>query len=721
MIFFIFVGILALAGYFIFSRLSEHYLLIRALNLTLVRVRLPRVFTEREVGEKQQRSQKDLIGIMEQLLSGITQMSERGILGLILGRPYIVFEIASPNVGEEITFYYAAPRRWVSAFEKAVHGLYPDAEIMPINDYNIFHPQGISAGATLVLSNHWALPIKTYRNLEVDPLETITNALSKLKETGEGAAIQLVVRPGGNRKRKLSVRIAKQMQKSGHDFFRAKREVTVSVHSVLIEMGKVLGGKSNKEMQRQATQQQQNRMSPLNASTPWFAESQQPITPMHQEIIKAVENKSSKLFFYTNIRLIASAPSEPEAEEILIHMEGAFAQFSDPHLNSFRSRRKSGKSLQNLLFRYAFRIFRSEESIALSSEEIASIFHFPNVPLDTPKVEFLKARPSAPPVDLSKEGIILGRNIYRGQETLVRMAIEDRRRHLYIVGQTGTGKTTLLQEMIRQDILAGNGVGVIDPHGDLADSVLAIVPRTRAEDVIYFDPSDTERPIGLNMLEWKTSEQKDFAVQEMIRIFEKLFPPEVIGPMFEHNMRNAMLTLMADAEDPGTIAEIPRIFTDEVFAATKVAKVRDPMVKAFWEKEMAKTTEFHKSEMLGYLISKVGRFVENEMLRNIIGQAKSGFDLKQVMDNGKIFIANLSKGKTGEVNASLLGLVLVAKMQMAAMSRASMAEEHRKDFFLYVDEFQNFTTDSISTILSEARKYKLDLIIAHQFISQLSD
>ena len=290
-----------------------------------------------------------------------------------------------------------------------------------------------------------------------------------------------------------------------------------------------------------------------------------------------------------------------------------------------------------------------------------------------------------------------------------------------MVGQTGTGKTTFLRNLIAQDFAHGRGVGVIDPHGDLAEAVLGLVPPERAEDVVYFDPADMEQPMGLNMLEWRGVEQKDFAVQEMIAIFMKLFPPEVIGPMFEHNMRNAMLTLMADQENVGTIVEIPRIFTDDAYVRGLLPKVTDPIVRAFWEKEMAKTTEFHKSEMLGYLISKVGRFVENEMMRNIIGQQHSGFNLRDIMDSGKIFIANLSKGRVGEVNSSLLGLILVAKMQMAAMGRADMPEEDRRDFYLYIDEFQNFTTDSIATILSEARKYKLNMILAHQFIAQLPD
>ena len=277
-----------------------------------------------------------------------------------------------------------------------------------------------------------------------------------------------------------------------------------------------------------------------------------------------------------------------------------------------------------------------------------------------------------------------------------------------------------MENMIKQDIEAGHGVCVIDPHGGLAEKALAFVPASRAEDVIYFNPADTERPIGLNMLEADTPEEMDFVTQEMVQIFYKLVTdPAMIGPMFEHNMRNAMFTLMADKEHPGTLAEVPRIFTDEDFQRYKLRLVTDPMVRAFWEKEMAKTSDFHKSEMLGYLISKVGRFVENEMIRNIIGQPKSGFDFKEVMNKSKILIINLSKGQVGEVNSNLLGLIAVSKLQMAAFSRANLPENERRDFYLYIDEFQNYVTDSIATILAEARKYKLNLIMAHQYIGQL--
>ncbi len=273
--------------------------------------------------------------------------------------------------------------------------------------------------------------------------------------------------------------------------------------------------------------------------------------------------------------------------------------------------------------------------------------------------------------------------------------------------------------MAIQDIKAGHGVAVVEPHGDLVEQILGNIPKDRIDDVVLFNPSDLSRPMGLNMLEAPNEAMRDFAVQEMISIFYKLFPPEMIGPMFEHQMRNFMLTLMADVENPGTIAEIPRMVTDQEFQNKWRAKLTDPVVKSFWEDEIDNTSDYHKSEMMGYLVSKVGRFVENEMMRNIIGQSKSSFNFREIMDKKKILLVNLSKGKTGDVNAELLGLVIVSKLQMAALTRADIPEDQRHDFYLYIDEFQNFITDSIATILSEARKYRLNLIIAHQYIGQL--
>ena len=384
------------------------------------------------------------------------------------------------------------------------------------------------------------------------------------------------------------------------------------------------------------------------------------------------------------------------------NLSAAFLQYNMPPFNGFRPKKRDKN---DVLKDYIFRVFRDYGSRSiLNTEELSSVWHLPTPYVETPNIKWLVSKKAPPPVNLPTDGLLIGRSIYRGEETKVFMQRDDRRRHMYVIGRTGSGKTEIMKYMSVQDIKNGEGLCIIDPHGDFIEDILPHIPKERAEDVILFEPFDMDRPMGLNMLEVDGEEQKDFAVQEMIQIFYKLVTdPAMLGPMFEHNMRNAMLTLMADEEHPGTITDIPRIFTDTEFQKYKVSKLKDPVVRLFWEKEMAKTSDFHKSEMLGYLISKVGRFVENAMMRNIVGQPKSAFNFRKVMDERKILLINLAKGKVGEINAKLLGLIIVSKLQMAALSRADTKEDDRPDFYLYVDEFQNFITDAFSSILSEAR------------------
>ena len=674
--------------------------LVCALNMALFLVRIPR---QEEQGSER-KPDKERIAVMEQLLASFADWHEKGWRGVVSGQPAVVLEMAVHHVGEEIHFYIAGPAHASDLVQRTVHGFYPNASVERVHDYNIFAPHGVHVGGYLSLSKKYFLPFRTYATLESDPFGNVSNALSKLEREGEGAAVQVVLQHTDNAWNKKSIAVARLMQQ-GKSYASAVSQAAGGFMGFVQDLFSGAGNAKNKK-----EEEEKNKSS---------------LTPLAQETIKGIELKASKVGFLVNVRLVASAPDALRAERILEQLENSFAQFTHPAWNGLKPKRVKKAALKQFLYQFSFRLFSKDHVVLLNTEELASIFHFPIPSLSTPRIGWLKAKSASPPENLPDategDGIELGDSAYRGETRSIRLLREDRRRHLYVVGQTGTGKSTLLQDMIRQDIEHGEGVGIIDPHGELAEGTLGMIPAHRAEDVIYFDPGDMARPVGLNMLEAHTEEQRDFAVQEMIAIFMKLFPPEVIGPMFEHNMRNAMLTLMADPENPGTIVEIPRIFTDETYVRQLLTKVTDPIVRAFWEKEMAKTSDFHKSEMLGYLISKVGRFVENEMMRNIIGQPKSGFNFRDIMDKKKIFIANLSKGKMGEVNASLLGMILVSKLQMAAMTRTDVAIDGRVDFYLYIDEFQNFTTDSIATILSEARKYRLNLIMAHQFIAQLPE
>jgi hypothetical protein len=668
------------------------------------------VTVPKEAGEKAKKEGREIttqtiqeaIAAGEAIFAAIGGLkAERGIWSWFAGRTdHLSFEIVADQ--GLISFYIAIPKYLQEYIEQQIRANYHEAFIEEVEDYNIFTPTGQIRGAYLTFKRPHFFPIKTYKKMEVDPMSALTNVLSKLDKT-EGAAIQFVMRSARKEWRRGGIRVAQEMQqgkKLGEAMGGAGKG---TVGKAFGEIGKALGSSSKKPEDQMKPQPEVYRLS-----------------PMEEEMVKGLEEKASKAGVDVNIRVVTSSSNSERAKMNLDNITNAFSQFNIyQYGNSFSRIMPGGWPLKKLIKNFIHRGFHEKRKVVLNAEEMASLFHFPLPWTETPNIRWLLAKKSAPPVNMPKEGLILGKAVYRGEETLVKIKREDRRRHVYVIGRSGVGKSVLMENMAIQDIKNGEGVAIVDPHGDFVEHVLPHIPKERIDDVIVFDPSDADRPVGLNMLEAKDEAQKDFAAQEMIAIFYKLFPPEMIGPMFEHNMRNVMLTLMSDLNNPGTIAEIPRMFSDADFQKSWVAKVKDPVVRAFWEKEMAKTSDFHKSEMLGYLISKVGRFVENEMMRNIIGQAHSGFNFREVMDKKKILLVNLAKGKTGEVNSELLGLIIVSKLQMAAMGRADLPENERHDFYLYIDEFQNFITDSIATILSEARKYRLCLTVAHQYVSQL--
>ena len=668
------------------------------LKKSILLISVPKEAAEKKSEIEKQKTLQEIqedIGVGEKLFAAIGGLRpQSGFVAWFLGRSDLFsFEIV---VHEGlIRFYVATPPKYREYVTEQIHALYPNAQVEEVQDYNIFTPQGKIEGGYLTLKRPTLFPLKTYRKLEADPLDGLLNALSRV-EKGHGAAIQFVMRPAYKNWRKFGAKVAIEMQKG-----KTTHEAMASI-SMWKSFFKAFKGK---------------KTGPGGA--PQEEASKRFLSSMEQEQQKAIQEKASKAGVDLNIRVVTSAETGKRAHEYLKNIMNAFVQYDWFEFgNSFS---KSYPLFTSFLVRdFIYRAWRQRRRVTVGSEAAASLWHLPLPTTEVANVRWLLSRKAPPPVNAPKDGLILGYNRYRGVDTTIRIKRDDRRRHVYIIGKSGTGKSVFIENMAIQDIRNGEGVCVVDPHGDLIEHILAAVPKERIDDVIVFDPSDTERPVGLNMLEAKDESSKDFAAQEMIAIFYKLFPPEMIGPMFEHQMRNVMLTLMSDPNENGTIAEIPRMFSDAEYQKYWVAKLKDPVVRAFWEKEMAKTSDFHKSEMLGYLISKVGRFVENAMLRNIIGQQNSGFNIREIMDKKKVLLVNLAKGRTGEINANLLGLIIVSKLQMAALSRADLPESERHDFYLYIDEFQNFITDSISTILSEARKYRLELIIAHQYMGQLT-
>ncbi len=605
------------------------------------------------------------IDAMEQIIASLYSIKDGGKFKFLKTQPHISLEIVA--VQGEIKFYVSCSKEHQHLVEHQIHGGYPDAAIKPVDEYNIFSKEGKVAYKWLIQKKEPFYPLKTYKQLSTDPLSAITSSMAKLNEN-EGAAIQILISPAESVWKSAGENYVSDIKKQEADPEEAKFKVGA-------------------------------------------------------ETLEAISSKTDKPGFETTIKIVVCSETMSKAKAHLNNITSAFAQFSSPW-NRLTSKKIWFKHSFMIDFIYRYQpIFWKGGKTILSSEEIASLFHFPNQTIETPNIDWLKAKPAPPPPNLPQEGLYLGQSYYRGVEKPVYIKDDDRQRHFYIVGKTGTGKSEIMKEMLIQDINAGRGVCLIDVH-DLAEQLLEYIPPERAEDVIYFNPSYTERPMGLNLLEAKTEDQKYFVATSVINLMYKLYDPYktgIVGPRFEHAVRNAMLTAMSI--EGATFMEVVKILQNPGGPYLKkiLPQVKDPVVREYWTEQIAHTSDFHKSETLDYIVSKFGRFVTNKMMRNIIGQSESAFKFRQVMDEGKILIIDLAKGKIGEENASFLGLVLIPRILMAAMSRQDTPEDQRRDFYLYVDEFQNFATPDFAQILSEARKYHLNLTVANQFIGQMEE
>jgi hypothetical protein len=602
------------------------------------------------------------IDAAEQMFSALSTLKPGGFWSFMKPGDHFAFEIV--GLKEDIRFYITCPRKLQDLLEKQIHGAYPGAEITQVDEYNIFSESGKVAFASLKLKNQPYMPIRTYRELPTDPLSSLTAALAKMQE-GEGAVVQFCVAASDSKWSSAGSHYLSSTKKKEADPDKASYSVD-------------------------------------------------------QKTYEVIDNKISKAGFKTDIRIVVSSTSKDMAEQHLKNIKGTFSQFASGY-NSFTTAKVWLKSMFMVDFIYRYRPLWGRNSAVLNSEELATLFHMPNKMIETPHIHWLNAKRAPAPAEIPNSGLFLGVSKYRGLTRKVYISDKDRQRHMYIIGKTGTGKSEFLTEMILQDIEAGKGVCFIDPH-DTVEKLLEMIPPSRAEDVIYFNPADLERPLGLNIMEAQTEEQKHFVCSAIINLMYKLYDPHktgIIGPRFEHAIRNAMLTVMSE---PGaTFIEVVRVLTDAKYVQELLPKVKDPMVRRYWTDQIAQTSDFHKSEVLDYIVSKFGRFVTDKMMRNIIGQSDSSFNFRTVMDEKKILLINLAKGRIGEENSNFLGLLLIPKILMAAMSRQDVPEAQRPDFHLYVDEFQNFATPDFAIILSEARKYHLNLTVANQFVGQIEE
>jgi hypothetical protein len=668
----------------------------KQLHMTLFEVALPQASVE-EGG--QEKPLKELISSMEQLYAGMLSISGEKKNE----KNHMTFEIAVSENSEEAIFYVAVPDSKAELFEKQVLSIFPQARVAPNkDDYNIFNEKGVSVGAYGKAKRNKIYPIKTYDIFDYDPLNILLSSFSKLAKNGEGAAVQLVFSPAGE----------SYHQKYKYALDRIQKGTSVGE---AINMPETLAGSFVKEIFGKSKKKNKDDNTP-------------PI--VDQIAVDHITNKISSPIAEVNIRIVASAETEERAEKILADIEAVFNQFEEAQGNGFSFKHLKRGSLSTLLRDFSYRRFINDQVIPLNLKEITTIYHFPSSGISSSReLKQSKAGTAPAPLDISQSGVLLGVNKYRNSETEVHITREDRLRHFYTIGQTGTGKSTLLKNMAIQDIINGDGVCVIDPHGVDINDILGAIPEHRMKDVIYFDPGYTQRPMALNMLEYdeRFPEQKTFVVNEMFSIFQKLYggTPESMGPMFEQYFRNATMLVIEDPASGNTLLDVSRVLVDEEFRNMKLSKCGNPIVVQFW-KEIAEKAggEGALANIVPYITNKFDVFLANDIMRPIIGQSKSSFDFREIMDGKKILLVNLAKGRLGDINAHLIGLILVGKILMAALSRVDDIQQGGQnvpDFYLHLDEFQNITTDSISTILSEARKYKLGLSIAHQFIAQLDD
>jgi len=698
----IFIAAAAVVAPLLFIRLrnskQEGIVYERGIEMVPVLIHLPPASDDTEANGRDLRDIVDENISKAQLIYNIiSSTTQKNFKNRWFGQRHFSFEI----VGTKgfVHLYAAVPADMLDVLRQAITSAYPSTRLEITTEHNIFNQVGgITAvvGGDFNLKESFAYPIATYQDLKRDALQSILNALSNL-EGDDGASIQILFRPttdGGWRKKANNHATKKREgNKDVNASLLAKQMVTALVKPP--EPSKEEGGRSKKEL-----------------------------SSLEQSILDSIDDKTRYAGFEVAIRVIASSNISQRSQSIINNIVASFSLFDSPGKNGFKY--EPSKDNVQLVSDYLLRSFpRQAKNNVLNSVELSTIFHFPdqsNIP--TSQLGRQESKQVDGPRNMPDKGLLLGFNVFRGVKKPIRLDIRDRQRHMYAVGQTGTGKSTYLENLALQDMLNGDGFAFVDPHGDTAEKLLSMVPKERTEDVIYFCPADMDYPMGLNLFEFNDPDQKDFLIQEALNMLYKLYDPQhqgIMGPRYESIFRNAALAIMADPNG-GTFVDIPKLFRDPEFLKQKLQYVKDPNVLDYWQKEYPASQRSNEAgEVTSWFVSKFGAFLSNEMMRNIIGQTKSAFDLRDIMDNKKILLVNLSKGRTGDLNSKLLGMIFVMKFQAAAMSRSNVPEDQRQDFCLYVDEFQNFSTDSFATIMSEARKFHLNLIVANQFTTQLTE
>lgn len=669
----------------------------RGLKMIPLYIHIPPISDDIEGGGRDERDlTEEVLSQAQVMYNIIASTATKGFKSKVYGQRHLSFEMVAHE--GLIHYYVVVPMSLIDVVHQAVAAAYPSARLEEVNERNLFSPAGRMSGTIggeFTLKKDPAYPIATYQEAKRDAGRALLNALSGATRE-DGVGIQILIRPAYQGWAKNAAGIANDIRKNkgSHGGGFGKADAKGLLEALW------------KPPETHETKPEDKQLSSTEQST-----------------VDAIEDKTRYPGYETLIRVVASSNTSARSQALMNNVVSSFSLFDSSMNNGFKF--SVAKNMDDFVTAYLFRFFpQAVTQNILNTVELATLFHLPSQKnISTSQVQRQASKQVDGPTQMMDEGFLLGYNEFRGLKKPIRLANNDRRRHTYIIGQTGTGKSKMLENLAFQDMMDGKGFAFIDPHGDSAEELLGMVPKERVEDVIYFNPGDLENPVGLNLFEFDNQDQRDFLIQESIGMLYKLYDPGhtgIIGPRYEHWFRNAAMTIMSDPAG-STFIDVPQVFNDQSFTDEKLKFVTDRTVLDFWNKEMAQTSEANKSEVLGWFVSKFGAFLSNEMMRNIIGQTKSGFNLRDIMDNKKILLVNLSKGRTGELNSQLLGMIFVMKFQAAAMGRADMPEDQRIDFSLYVDEFQNFATDSFATILSEARKYRLSLVLANQFMTQLTD
>lgn len=698
------VALLAGAGFFVYSEyqktLRKAKNFERGLKMVPMVIHLPPASDDIDGGGRDRRDlTEEVLSQAEVMYNVIASTATKGFKAKIYGQRHISFEVVAR---EGLVYYYAVvPIVLVELVKQAVAAAYPSARLEEVEEHNIFNEVGkISGviGGEFTLKKEAFYPIATYQESKRDASRALLGALSSATRE-DGIGVQILLRPAGDSWVKKSVAEAARITKD-----KGKKTGLASVFAPK-EVMEALWKPPETDKEREKPEDKQ-------------------LTSLEKQKVEAIEDKTRYPGYEVLIRVVVSSNTAARSQALMSNVVSAFSLFDSPSNNGFKF--ALTKNIEELVTAYIFRFFPQDVNTnVLNTVELATLFHLPDQKsIPTSQVQRQMSKQVDGPTEVMDEGVLLGYNEFRGVKKPIRLSTNDRRRHTYIIGQTGTGKSVLLENLAFQDMMDGRGFAFVDPHGDSVEALLSKVPKERVEDVIYFNPSDMENPIGLNMFEFDHPDQKDFLVQEAINMLYGLYDPGhtgIVGPRLEHIFRNCALLLMSDPAG-GTFIDIPKLLIDQEFMKSKLKYVTDQTVLDFWTKEFPASQKSNEAgEVISWVVSKFGPFVSNDAMRNIIGQTKSGFNLRDIMDNKKILLVNLSKGKMGELNSKLLGIIFVMKFQAAAMGRANLLESEREDFCLFVDEFQNFATESFESILSEARKYRLNLILGNQFMTQLTD